>query len=130
MKVINPKLLAEFRGIRVCEMCRMVKDCVPHHISARGAGGGKQLDCRINIASACFHCHAKTHNEPMIAEWECIVAGREREDAFDIEAVKSLLRRLPKRPRQDQIDAGRDELTLSAQRLFASVWREIPQECK
>lgn len=130
MRVIDPDMRALFSGVRRCEMCGYVKQCDCHHVSARGAGGGKQLDIRINLASACRECHNRTGNEPSQHLWERIVADRERETLEDIAACKYLLWRLPKRPSAEMVRAGMKEFTAVQQRLFKKNFDAIPESGK
>ena len=77
MKVINKKLLAEFRQPGLCELCG--KPCPegrdPAHLLSRGAG---RVDIRKNLISAERSCHALMHNDPSaLAKAFEIVAARE-----------------------------------------------------
>jgi hypothetical protein len=68
MRVIDEPLLNEFRGPGVCEWCRRrVTRREPHHVYARGMGGGGRLDVRANLAALCAaftggdDCHDAAH---------------------------------------------------------------------
>lgn len=142
MRIVNEPLLASLRTPGRCEWCK--RPCRARevaHIRAKGLGSGGRYDVRINLVSlgiglwsgeAACHCHSEHHagHEPTRIDLLAVVAAREDVMQDEIEAVMDLLARLPKRPRQAQIDAGLEELTGSAQRLWHRTWREIPDECK
>lgn len=57
-KIENPELLDAFRSLRRCEWCgKPVERCQPHHILAKGMGGGGQMDHRLNLIGLCALCH-------------------------------------------------------------------------
>jgi len=93
MKIVNCKLLAEFRGPGCCEACR--KPCVrlfPHHIFTRGAG---QVDIRENLISLCLECHAGFHSmgSPSFTRLLKIAADREKSTPNRIRAMVFKIRR-------------------------------------
>lgn len=96
MKVIDEKLLGEFRGW-LCEWCGLREWSVPHHLWARGMGGGGRLDVRINLISLCAFCHNDVH-AGLIQRCDllAVVAARERTTQGRIEAEIYRLRRTPK----------------------------------
>ncbi len=63
MIVIDEKLLEEFRATIICEWCgrHILSAAHPHHIYARGMGGGSRLDVRENLIALCFQCHGDVH---------------------------------------------------------------------
>jgi len=61
MKIIDEPLLDEFRRKVLCEWCERPAVLVPHHIYARGMGGGGRLDIRENLISLCCICHHFAH---------------------------------------------------------------------
>lgn len=61
MRIDDNKFLDRYRKPGLCELCG--KPCwkrEPHHVIAKGMGGGRQLDCRFNIislgSSPAFQC--------------------------------------------------------------------------
>lgn len=55
VRVINDKLLREFRMMGVCAWCnRRFPEVDPAHIYSRGAG---RVDIRCNIVNLCRKCH-------------------------------------------------------------------------
>lgn len=67
MKIKNEPLLASFRCPGLCEVCgRPCSVREPHHIFARGMGGGGQLDIPINLCAVgqAFQCscHRRHHD--------------------------------------------------------------------
>ena len=59
MRVIDPKLCAEFRQPGPCGWCgRWCQRPECAHVMAKGVGGGRQLDIRINLI-------------PLGGPWEC-----------------------------------------------------------
>jgi hypothetical protein len=85
VKVIDEQLLADFRGPGTCEWCgRQVVRREPHHIYARGMGGGGRLDVRVNLVALCApfsggdDCHDAAHDGRITKDDLLpVVAGRE-----------------------------------------------------
>ncbi len=98
VKIVDEALLREFRTAGLCELCkRYCKLREPHHIFARGMGGGGRLDVRYNLialgSTAIFHpCHGDIHagkvSRDAVIE---IVAARE---GVSVEAVMDEIWRL------------------------------------
>lgn len=85
-KVIDEALLATYRLKTHCELCgtRLRYPAHPHHVRAKGMGGGGRLDIAINLIALggpwekdC-NCHGRLHdgNIPREAVLE-VVARRE-----------------------------------------------------
>jgi hypothetical protein len=55
-------LLEKFRRTLRCEWCGRRGYVNPHHLWARGAGGGSRLDIRINLMAMCHVCHREVHD--------------------------------------------------------------------
>lgn len=52
MRIINPELLKAFHLPGPCELCgRMCKEREPHHVIAKGMGGGRRLDSVYNMVA-------------------------------------------------------------------------------
>ncbi len=84
MKLINEKLLAEFRRKPACELCLepTPQGCDPHHVYSRGAG---RVDVRANISGLCRRCHQLVEADVEAkAKLIRIVATREGRIASDI----------------------------------------------
>ena len=64
MKVINEALLKEIRERCRCEYCgKEVRTGLhPHHVKARGMGGGFRLDIWANLLGVCPACHYAIHD--------------------------------------------------------------------
>ena len=64
MRIVDDALLQEFRAAWKCEWCNKPtpSGCDPHHLFARGMGGGGRLDVRINLISLCRECHTDLHD--------------------------------------------------------------------
>lgn len=111
MRIIHEPTLDRFRQPRTCEYC--FKACSspdPHHLSAKGMGGGGRIDLACNLISLCRECHTSLHDGNIDrAELLNVVARREKTTIDAIRTVIYLVRRLPK-------DAGP-----------ATIWQEI--EC-
>ena len=77
MRIEDESVLDQFRG-RMCEWCGKERGH-PHHIWAKGMGGGGTLDVRINLMTLCISHHDDVHNGK-IRRWELLelVAKRER----------------------------------------------------
>lgn len=96
MKVIDEDLLDEFRAGGACEWCHCVFPRLrPHHLYARGMGGGGRLDLRLNLVALCDHCHAATHDggRPRRAELLEHVACRHNLTVAEVLQVLDLFRR-------------------------------------
>lgn len=120
MKIICEKTLDLFRTPRTCEHC--LKPCKPdpHHLWAKGMGGGGRIDLRINICALCRTCHTELHAgkiEPL--ELLLIVARRERVPAWAIDAVIYLVRRLRKDATKEAIWEAIELLDEPASRMLA-----------
>ena len=99
MTVDDADLLDEFRRKPRCEWCnaRSRHGLDPHHVFARGMGGGGRLDVRINLVSLCRTCHGEVHGgRIMRRDLLAIVAAREGMLQDDVEREIYRLRRLPK----------------------------------
>ena len=99
MKVVNEDLLDEFRAPGRCEWCTDYcpdgRD--PHHLWARGMGGGGRLDIRENLISLCRVCHSLFH-AGHIGRYDllAIVAHREGKQQYQIEHAVYAARRAMK----------------------------------
>lgn len=99
MRIVDETLLDVFRQSPRCEWCRLLTPtgCDPHHIHAKGFGGGGRLDVAINLIALCRECHTLVHGGFILRRCLlAIVAQREGRLQDDIEAEIMLLRRLPK----------------------------------
>lgn len=94
MKVVNDDLLAEFRARGVCELCELWRPTSPHHVFARGMGGGGRLDIRVNLIALCWLCHGAVHSGAVDRDTVLrVVAARERTRPGAIIALIHKLRR-------------------------------------
>jgi hypothetical protein len=84
--VTDESALQPFREKGPCEWCGMVcswRD--PHHIFARGMGGGGRLDLKTNLVGLCRPCHDKAHSgEITKSALVLVVAKRESIKASDV----------------------------------------------
>lgn len=98
MKIIDEALLQEFRDKQRCEWCGRVGIVQPHHLWARGMGGGGRLDVRINLIALCANCHSRHHQggRPLKCDLLADVAAREGMMQDDIEREIYRLRRARK----------------------------------
>jgi hypothetical protein len=99
MRIVDEKILDEFRGPGKCEWCgyvtRWKRD--PHHLWTRGMGGGGRLDIRINLISLCRLCHdAVGLGHIARCDLLAVVASRESTTQSQIEEEIWRLRRTPK----------------------------------
>lgn len=125
MKIMNSKLLKEFRRAGFCEWCNcycLVRE--PHHLRTKGFGGGSTLDVRINLISLggskklpdgrrrfFCRCHTSLQGDAHRAqEVLSIVALREKVRPEEITEVMDWLRRLI-RPTETQLMRAMEELT-------------------
>lgn len=110
MKILDEALLDEFRTVGRCDVCG--RSCLfrePHHIWARGMGGGGRLDVRINLLAVgqsrtyqCF-CHGLIHNGAIKRDdLLLIVARREKTTPGAIRDEINRLRRLDREGREIQ----------------------------
>jgi hypothetical protein len=95
MIIIDEELLDEFRHKTRCEVCgkRIWTGLDPHHIFAKGLGGGSQLDIRENLISLCRWCHSSHHagHNPTRKLLLLIAAKRENCAVEEIIAKKNRL---------------------------------------
>lgn len=59
--VVDEQLLDSYRNAP-CEICGKRPPSEPHHIEARGLGGGNRKDVRSNLVSLCLRHHRETHD--------------------------------------------------------------------
>ena len=100
MIIKDELLLAEFRAKSHCELCKRwcPGELDAHHVFARGMGGGKRLDLRINLVSLCRWCHQDYHSGRISRhELLTLVAHRENRRPGAIATEIYRLRRRPKR---------------------------------
>lgn len=134
MIVKNPALLKEFSGPGVCSWCgKSVSSRDPHHVVARGAGGGHRLDISINIVSLCTtfagggNCHHMAHNGREITKSDllAVIAAREGCLQDEIQVCVWLLLRLPKDATAERVKRELVGFSDGERRLWARVWEEI-----
>lgn len=80
MKIIDEALLDCFRRKEACEWChaRTRAGLDPHHIIAKGMGGGNRLDHPWNLVALCRACHQLVHQGQILRiDLWAIVAARE-----------------------------------------------------
>ncbi len=119
MLIVNEPLLVPHRLPGACELCgRWCVQREPHHIFAKGFGGGSRLDIPINLlgvgAAFMCNCHGKIHGSHIKRD-ECIDAVAERE-ALTFAYVEETLLRLHNRTRNklcvcspdDRVQVGRE----------------------
>jgi hypothetical protein len=96
--IIDEKLLDYFRDKRICELCgRRIpwkEKAHPHHVQARGHGGGSRLDVALNVLGACWQCHSDAGTPEGKEQCLEVVAYREGLLVEQVqEAIWRLLRR-------------------------------------
>lgn len=122
MKIVDEKLLAEFRSKGQCELClRKCYPLDPHHLWTRGAG---RLDIRCNLISLCRVCHSEVEHKQAKERILEIVCRRERAKPEAIWEVVCFVRRWPKHKR-DQISRGAKELEADSLALFSRMWESV-----
>jgi hypothetical protein len=93
MPIIDEAVLDAFRGPGFCELCgKRVRRREPHHLTARGFGGGTRYDVRINLLALCAtfsggdNCHHAAHESKVSREnLLAIIAKREERTAESIQ---------------------------------------------
>jgi hypothetical protein len=100
MKLVDEKLLDEFRHKPRCERCGKPPDrgmlLDPHHLMARGQGQSQRADIPQNLIALCRACHTSAEYcyQTMREVWG-IVALRECCTEDDIKQAVWLVRRNP-----------------------------------
>jgi len=99
MQILDEPLLQLFRDTRRCEVCGKRGPVQPHHLLARGIGGGGRLDIRANLVAVCFgpgtkDCHGRIHQGIIKRDtlW-LIVAKREKRSVASLQEEVWRLRR-------------------------------------
>jgi hypothetical protein len=89
VKIVNEKLLAEYRGIRPCWWCGLLKLCQAHHLVTKGMGGSRRADVPLNLAALCWEDHQAHHdgNNPTTADLIAVVAARNDVQQADVESA-------------------------------------------
>ena len=112
MKIVDEKMLDLFRGEGRCELCgKTCKVREPHHVLARGMGGGRRLDIRLNLIALgstrnyeC-QCHSNVDSERGLCRSLAAIAKRENVPVNDISDVWFFILRLDKDATPEQITA-------------------------
>ena len=132
MRIVNEKLLDQYRTPGHCEFCgAKASTREPHHASARGMGSGKRLDIRCNLmavgASRLFvcPCHAFIHQggkarSEVVLE---VIADREETTPNAINEVFWLFRRMPRAVNLDGFMRAANEVHGESNRLFLAEVR-------
>lgn len=76
--IVDEELLTAVRMQSRCELCGRYSrtGLDPHHLLARGMGGGGRLDVKENLIGLCRVCHQATHQSPAIREEAFAVVAR------------------------------------------------------
>lgn len=103
MKIINKPLLRSYHSKGTCELCgKVCQKCEPHHIVARGMGGGRRLDVRCNLirvgSSRHFQCQCHSLIDTKEGYRRCLEVSAKREGCKpeEIEAVLYFILNLDK----------------------------------
>lgn len=123
MRIVNEKLLKEFRQKERCEYCnRPCESLDAHHLVQRGLGGGKRLDISPNLAALCRFCHTDYHaGKIMYEDMLAVVAAREGVLQDDIRKVMQWIRKLPQRPLPYQLEEALKELSSTQKKIVEKV---------
>ena len=136
MKILNARLLKEFRMPGYCELCGFYfAKRQPHHLWRRTP----ELSIRINLIALggilklpdgrerfLCRCHRKIHDGVISAERVlAIVALRERCTAEEIEEVMQSMRRTIK-PTCGQLEIALGELSVGAKVIALRELAEVP----
>lgn len=99
MIIKDDDLLHAFRLQTRCEWCgQPTPGCDPHHLHARGLGGGSRLDIAINLIGLCRRCHNDCHaGNVTSSDLRAVIARREHttQDAIQTEIWRLLRARTP-----------------------------------
>lgn len=98
MKVENEEYLDTVRAQTRCECCgRSVPGCEPHHVLAKGMGGGGRMDIPPNVIGLCHLCHQLHHDGNLSRETFLIIIGKRlKMEPADVLQECYRVRRLPK----------------------------------
>ncbi len=129
MKIIDKPLLASMRKSGECEICgRYCRLLCGAHVLSRSAG---RMDIPLNLVSCGFNpwdcrCHHDSHNEPSKGGIMLLaVAKRVRVAPDGVLSVLHMLRRLPKRPRADEVSAELESILDEARPLAVKTLKEL-----
>lgn len=88
MTIKDEAVLDRFRQADRCEWCGCGTggNADPHHVMAKGMGGGNRLDHDLNIVSLCRRCHTAHHagNGPTQEQLFEVIAKRELTAMVDL----------------------------------------------
>jgi hypothetical protein len=131
LRIVDNNMLKRFRGPGLCELCG--KPCSarePHHVIAKGMGGGRQLDIRINLVAVgstpgfeC-ECHSRADAKAEQARCRQIIARREKTTVEAIEEACDLILRLDKHASRFTIDNEVAQLSEAAHWLAVEALEE------
>ena len=98
----DPDLLEYFRNRRTCEWCgyRDQGRLDPHHVEARGMGGGKRLDVALNLVSVHRFCHQEIEAGGVKAKEKCFEIIAKREGLSGPDEVREAIWRLLRTPKE------------------------------
>lgn len=99
-------LLFYFRSKHLCEWCgkeRLFAESFdPHHIEARGMGGGKRLDVALNLMAVHRLCHSEIEAGGAKAKRKCLEIVAKREGLSGPDEVQEAIYRLLRTPKEDE----------------------------
>jgi hypothetical protein len=128
MVIINETLLDEFRMAGRCSWCGRSGPTEPHHLFARGFGGGSRLDIRCNLLPTCRECHQNIHAGVVtLSDLLAVVSQREGCLADHVLQTIYFLRRTPNRSSAVQIERELRQMSAGARVLARQVLQERPQ---
>lgn len=110
MRIKDDAMLDRFRGPGICELCgKFCRHTEPHHVIAKGMGGGRQLDIRINLirvgSTPNFECQCHNNVDTKTGQEACwrVIAARENTTVNAIQDACYMILNLDKDASFDRI---------------------------
>lgn len=132
MIIKDEDALDQFRGSGICELCgKRCRNTEPHHVVAKGMGGGSRLDIRLNLvrcgSTPNFECECHGQVDTKEGKERClrIIAEREGTTPEVIETVVNFIRyQLDNHDSQERIREKVESLEGDVRRFATEALKE------
>lgn len=138
MIIIDKPLQKKIRDVGRCLWCGRSVPTECCHLTAKGNGGGFQLDVRWNLWSGCHECHMNQHAGHVLVDdgkadgdpdaKDCLMARVAKREKTTKQAVREaiyLLRRIDKHDSDEKVQRKLAELEPGPRGLAQRVLEEV-----